>query len=515
MFVPILQRGLSHGSWDQKWNNSSVPMSNRKIQGIMTLDRELGFTPVFRLREMIVSKEISPVELVESHLRRADELDPKLGIFITRSSDMAIDAAREAEAALMRGDDLGPLHGIPVPYKDTEPVKGVRWTHGSLTYIDNIAEIDSLPVERVKAAGGIITGKTNTPENGFSGTTENLVAPPARNPWNPDKTPGGSSGGASAAVASGLTSFATGGDGGGSIRIPAAFAGVYGIKATQGRVPRLAVHTRNAGYNIMNNATSGPLTRTVRDAADTLAILSGYDPRGEYDTINDDVPDYVGALARGVKGLKIGWTQDMGGNPVDPEVVRIAENAAKIFEDLGANVESVDFKPAGHEEVFWTFFDYFTVKGLDAARSDFDNHREEMTDYFGEYMDRANTLSAERMWNIFSNIGAYRKYVNEYFGEYDLLLSPTLAVPAFDINDPPEIIDGRRVPHRLWGFTPFTYLFNMTGNPAASAPAGFSVSGLPVGLQIIGDMKDETTVFAASAAYEEARPWAGNKPPVS
>tara|TARA_B100000676_G_C18089911_1_gene858632 strand:+ start:3399 stop:4844 length:1446 start_codon:yes stop_codon:yes gene_type:complete len=481
----------------------------------MTTDRELGFTPTYELRKMIRSKDISPVELTESHIRRADELDPKLGIFITRISDMAMDAAREAEDAVVRGDELGPLHGIPVPYKDTEPMRGVRWTHGSLTYKDNIAEIDSLPVERIKTAGAIITGKTNTPENGFAGTTENRVAPPARNPWNPDKTPGGSSGGASAAVASGLTSFAPGGDGGGSIRIPAAFAGIYGIKATQGRVPRLASPTRNAGLNIMNNATSGPLTRTVRDAAETLAIFSGYDPRGEYDTITDEVPDFTGALTKGVKGMKIGWTLDMGGNPVDPEVVQIAERAATAFEDLGANVETVDFKPADHEEVFWTFFDYFTIKGLDAAREDFDNHREDMTDYFGEYMDRADTLSAERMWIIFSNIGAYRKYVNDYFGKYDLLLSPTLAVPAFDIGDAPEIIDGKKVPHRLWGFTPFTYLFNLTGNPAASAPAGFSAEGLPIGLHIIGDMKDEVSVLAASAAFEEARPWAEKRPPVS
>ena len=481
----------------------------------MESDRELGFTPTYKLREMVGAKLISPVELTESHLRRADELDPKLGIFITRISDMAMDAARESEAAVMRGDSLGPLHGIPVPYKDTEPMSGVIWTHGSLTYKDNVANVDSLPLSRVKAAGAIITGKTNTPENGFAGTTENRLGPPARNPWNPTKTPGGSSGGAAAAVASGLTSFAPGGDGGGSIRIPAAFTGVYGMKATQGRVPRVANSVRNAGFNIMNNATSGPLTRTVRDAAEALTIFSGNDIKGEYDTITDDVPDYLSALDKGVKDLRIGWTPDMGGNPVDPEVVQVAEKAAKVFEELGAAVETINFNPAGYEEVFWTFFDYFTVKGLDAARDDFDHHRDEMTDYFGEYMDRAATLSAERMWNIFGNIGAYRVYVNTYFGKYDLLLSPTLAVPAFDIGDAPGMIGGKQVPHRLWGFTPFTYLFNLTGNPAASVPAGFSAEGLPIGLQIVGDMKDEANVLSASAAFEEARPWVGRRPPVS
>ena len=278
----------------------------------METDRELGFTPTYKLRELIGTKSISPVELTESHLRRADALDPKLGIFITRISDMAMDAAREAEAKVMRGDSLGPLHGVPVPVKDTEPMSGVIWTHGSLTYKDDIANFDSLPLSRLKAAGAIITGKTNTPENGFAGTTENRLGPPARNPWDPIKTPGGSSGGAAAAVASGLTSFASGGDGGGSIRIPAAFTGVYGIKATQGRVPRNANSIRNAGFNIMNNATSGPLTRTVRDAAEALRIFSGHDPRGEYGTITDDVPDYLSALGKGVKDMRIGWTPDMG-----------------------------------------------------------------------------------------------------------------------------------------------------------------------------------------------------------
>ncbi|MDA1279924.1 MAG: amidase [Chloroflexi bacterium] len=481
----------------------------------MTSDRELGFMPTYELREMIGSKEISPVELMESHLRRADELDPQLGIFITRISDRAMDAARKSESAVLRGDPLGPLHGIPVPYKDTEPMAGVRWTHGSLPYKDNVAETDSIPLERVVKAGGIITGKTNTPENGFAGTTENLLGPPARNPWNPDKTPGGSSGGAAAAVASGLTSFAPGGDGGGSIRIPAAFSGVYGIKATQGRVARAANLTRNAGYSVVNNATSGPLSRTVRDAAITLAVMSGHDPRGEFDTLPDEVPDYLSALNKGVKGLKIGWTPDMGGNPVDPEVAEVAEQAARSFEEMGATVETVEFTPSDYEEVFWTFFDYFTIKGLHATKDDFENNRELLTEYFGEYMDRANTLSAERMWQILCNIGWDRKYVNEYFDSYDLLLSPTLAVPAFDIGKAPDVIGGKRVPHRLWGFTPFTYLFNLTGNPAASAPAGFSSGGLPIGLHIIGNMKDEVTVLAASAAFEEARPWADKRPPVS
>lgn len=479
----------------------------------MTTDRDLGFTPVYRLREMIGSKEISPVELMESHLRRADELDPELGIFINRMSEQAMDAARTAEAAVMRGEQLGPLHGIPVPVKDTDAVAGVPFTHGSLPHKEAIAAEDSIPVIRIKAAGGIVTGKTNAPENGYAGTTENRLGPPARNPWNPETTPGGSSGGSASAVASGLASYATGGDGGGSIRIPSGFSGIYGIKATQGRVIRAT--TGRSSYSIMNNSTAGPLTRTVRDAAMALALGSGHQPAAEYGTLTDDVPDFVGALGNGVKGLKIGWTSDMGGNPVDPEVVDVAEKAAKTLEELGANVETIDFNPSDYEEVFWSFFDYFCIKGLDAYHDDWKNHRDELSDYFGDCMDHANSLPAVRMWQILGNIGWYRNYTTEFFGDYDLLLSPSLAVPAFKIGEQPEEIGGKRVPHRLWGFTPFTYLFNLTGNPAASVPAGFSSAGLPIGLQIIGDMKDEVTVLAASAALEEARPWADKRPPVS
>lgn len=475
-----------------------------------TSSGDFGFVPTSELRELIVTRQLSPVELTEAHLRKADQLDPKLGIFITRTSDLAMDAARDAEKALMRGDELGPLHGIPLPVKDTEAMEGVVWTHGSLLHKDDVADRDSIPVRRFKAAGAVITGKTNTPENGFAGTTENRLGPPARNPWDPERTPGGSSGGAAAAVAAGLASLASGGDGGGSIRIPAGFSGVYGIKPTQGRVPRGG--WSKDSFNIMNNACSGPITRTVRDAAIALQVLSGPDVDAEYEIISEPVPDFESALTRGVKGLKIGWSCDLGGNPVDPEVVTVTENLARQFEQLGAHVEDVDFRPSDHADVFWTWFDYFTVKGLSAYREDFDNHRDQLTPYFGEYMDRANTLSAERMWEVFNAIGHYRHYTNRYFDEFDLLLSPSLAVPAFKIGEEPDVIGGKTVPHRLWGFTPFTYLFNLTGNPSASVPAGFSKIGLPIGLQIVGRMRDEETVLAASAALEEAMPWADKRP---
>ncbi len=473
---------------------------------------DLGFTPVHELRELIAQKKLSPVELTEAHFRQADDLDPKLGIYINRLDEMAFEQAREAEQAVMNGEDLGPLHGIPLPVKDTEAMAGVIWTHGSLPHKDSVAEKDSIPVRRFKSAGAVITGKTNTPENGFAGTTENRLGSPARNPWDVERTPGGSSGGAAAAVAAGLSSMASGGDGGGSIRIPAGFSGVYGIKPTQGRVPR-GGWSKDA-LNIMNNACSGPITRTVRDAAIALQLLSGPDIDTEYGIIQEAPPDFEAALTKGVKGLKIGWSHDLGGNPVDPEVVGVAEGLARKFEQLGAHVEDVDFRPGDHTDVFWTWFDYFTVKGLSAYREDFDNSRDQFTTYFGEYMDRADTLPAERMWEVFNEIGEYRDYTNRYFEKYDLLLSPSLAVPAFKIGEEPEMIDGKSVPHRLWGFTPFTYLFNLTGNPAASIPAGFSENGLPIGIQIVGHMRDEENVLAASAALEQAKPWADKRPVV-
>ena len=478
----------------------------------MAMDHELAYQPLYRLRELIAAKELSPVELVEATLERIDHYNSRLGAFITVTHDLALEQAREAEAAVLAGEPLGLLHGIPVPIKDLEGVQGVRFTHGSVP-ADEVAASDALCVERVKDAGGIIIGKTNTPEFGFSGTTENLIYGPCRNPWNPERTSGGSSGGAGAAVAAGLTSVAQGSDGGGSIRIPSCLNGIYGLKATQGRIPRR--HADMSSWNPINNSSVGPMTRTVRDAAILAAALAGPAPDAEYGTIQEAPPDFEAALDRGVRGLKVGFNLDLGGAVVDPQVAERVVSAVLVFDELGARVEEVTFGPERNEVMFQDFFDYFAAKGYACLGQFLDDRksREQLTDYFRETLEHGRSLSAADCYRSLNKIGFYRAETSRFFGEYDLLLTPVTSVWAFPIGRPPEVVAGRRLSRPAWRFFPFTFPFNVTENPAASVPCGFSSDGLPIGLQIVGRWGDEETVLAASAAFEKARPWAGKRPP--
>lgn len=476
----------------------------------MSEKQELAWTPAHRLRRMVAEKAVSPVELTELALGRIERLNPKLNAFLTVIPEQALETAREAERAVMRGDELGPLHGVPISIKDLEGVAGVRQTNGCLVDSDNVSERDSLATERIKAAGAVIVGKTNTSEFGHIGTNENRLGDACRNPWNTECTSGASSGGAGASVAAGITPIAQGSDGGGSIRIPSGFCGIYGLKASQGRVPRRV--TGSANWHPINFSCVGPMTRDVRDAAILLEVLAGPTPDAESGTIATDPPNFEDALGRGVKGLRVGWSADIGGVPVDPEVVKIVHAAAEEFESLGADVEDAEFRIDDPQEVFDTFQAIYRSRAYATNGHLLREHRDELTDYFIEGLERGRALTSEQLFNAQSRLNRYRAYVADFFTRFDLLLTPTLAVPAFPIDAHPETVGGSPVAHRLWGFTPFTYPFNMSGNPAASAPAGFSDSGMPVGLHIVGGVGDEETVLAASAAFEEARPWASRRP---
>ncbi len=482
-----------------------------KEETLTTTDIDLAYAPAWKLRDLIASRKLSPTELTAFALRRAEALNPRLSAFLTITGDMALEQAKDAEKAVMRGARLGPLHGIPISIKDLEAVKGVRLTSGSLLHSEDTADGDALCVERIKAAGAIIIGKTNTPEYGAAGTTENLLGEPCRNPWDLQRTPGGSSGGAAASVVAGVTAIAQGSDGGGSVRIPASFSGIYGIKPTQGRAPR-----RRAGvysYFPLNNSSVGPMSRDVRDSAVLLNVMSGPHPEAEAGTISSQPPDFTLALGRGVKGLRIAWSKDMGGAPVDPEVVEVCSKAAAVFQELGAHVEQVEYRPDDPHAVFENFVTFSAAKTY-ATHPDALVHRGRLTDYFTAALERGRAVTGEQFFNAVSHIGRYKAYTAEFFSKHDLLLTPTLAVAAFPVGHPPEFIGGKKVFSTRLGFYPFTYPFNVTGNPAASIPCGFTEQGLPVGLQVVGKCEDETTVIAASAAFERVRPWAGRRPPI-
>lgn len=470
-------------------------------------DTDLAYLPATEIRSMIAEKKVSSVEMTQLYLNRIDALDSQFNSYLTVTSDLALETAAEADRAVARGDDLGPLHGLPISIKDLEMTEGIRTTSGSLIFADRIGSYDSVVVERVKRAGAVILGKTNTPEYGLLGHTENRLGDHCRNPWNTERTTGGSSGGAGASVAAGLCALATGSDGGGSIRIPAGFCGIYGIKPTQGRISYYLGPGAEPAANLFSQP--GPMTRTVADSATLLQVLAGRDPR-DPGALRDEPDDYVAALSKGVEGMKIGWSADFGYAAVEPDIREKAANAARAFEDMGCVVEEVELDLGNPFEHFWPLFTaimYARVAGV------VDEHRDKLSWYARESLETGKNITGAEFVNALGYVDLLKSRFADAYDEYDLILSPTLATPAFPVGDPPATIDGRDV-HWFWGYTPYTMPINMIGSTAASIPCGFSSDGLPVGLHVMGPAGAESTVIAASAAFEEARPWIQHRPPV-
>lgn len=338
------------------------------------MSSDLSFALATEIRDLIRDKEVSVPELVDLFYRPIDELNPKLNAYLSLCPDQAMAQARTAQDTVDHGQLLGPLHGVPISIKDLEVTKGITSTMGSWLFKDRIPEVDSVVVERVSQAGAIILGKTNTPEFGQAGTTYNKLGDACRNPWNLGRTAGSSSGGAGAALAAGLCTLATGSDGGGSIRIPASFNGVFGIKPTQGRVPRYGGYGRPA---LNSFSQPGPMSRTVADSALLLQVLAGPDFR-DPTSIRQAPPDFSAGLDGGVQGWRIAWSPDLGYAPVDPEVARVAGQAAGLFEELGAVVEEPGLTV---EDSFLDFFDVFATGAYASYGHLMDDHREEFTDY--------------------------------------------------------------------------------------------------------------------------------------
>ena len=475
------------------------------------MEQELAFKSAGELRALIDSREVSCVELTELFLKRIGELNPVLNAYLALCPDEAIAAAHRAQEAVQSGEQVGALHGIPISVKDLELTSGITTTLGSAMFRERIPDIDSVVVERVKAAGAIILGKTNTPEFGLSGTTENRLGDACRNPWDTSRTPGGSSGGAAAALAAGLCTLATGSDGGGSIRIPASFSGVFGIKPSQGRVPRYGGY----GYPAANHfSQSGPMSRTVADTAMLLQVLAGPDHRDPV-SMRETPPDFAARLDDGVSGWRIAWSPDLGYAGVDPEVVRVTEMAARVFEELGAVVEAPNL---AIEDPFQAFWDVFATASYTSYGHLLEEQREQFTYYGLRAFEHGAEVTGADLSRALLRVDQLRRQMETFFDDYDLLLTPTMAVPAFPVEERPAVIGGKEV-DPFWGYLPFTFPINMTGQTAASVPCGFSESpdsaGMPIGLHLVGPRGAEDKVLQACAAFERARPWAHQRPPVS
>ena len=463
------------------------------------------------LARLVRARTISPVEVVEAFLARQADLDPQLHAFCTPTPDIARAAAKKVEADLAAKRTVGPLAGVPVAIKDLIATKGIRTVGGARAYADFVPDEDDVVVERLVAAGAIILGKTNVAELGYGAVGHNPVFPTTRNPWALDRTSGGSSAGSAAAVAAGMTPVALGSDGGGSIRIPAALCGIVGFKPSMGRVPLYpgCRDERFPGFSGWESIEHiGPMARTVADIALLMTVIAGPDSRDRHSIPAGDV-DWLASASGKVRGLRIAFTPDWGYAAVDPEVREICAEAARTFErDLGCHVENAS---PGFSDAAASF------EALVALESDLTGMRGLLqTDRTAFSSELAAMI--ERPWTAteFTDaIIARKKIVNavwRFMQRYDLLLTPTVAVPAFDlgITGPPSI-EGRDVSPQAW--TPFTYIMNLTGQPAISVPAGWTRAGLPVGLQICGPHLGDEIVLRAATAYELVAPWADRWPP--
>lgn len=462
--------------------------------------------------EGIKKKKFSATDLIKSTITRMEILDKEIHAYCTPTPELALKAAKEIDKKISKNEDPGPLAGVPVGIKDLVCTKGIKTVSGSYFYKDFVPEEDDVSVERLKNAGAIILGKTNAPEFGYSGAGHNPVFETTRNPWNTDLTSGGSSAGSCASVVTGVSPFAIASDGGGSIRIPSSLSGTYGMKASMGRVP-LYPGCRDERYPGVSSWESiehiGPVSRTVKDSALMLSVISGPDDRDRHSLPKADF-NWVDCVKTDIKGCKVGFSMDWGYAAVDKEVREIILNAAKIFEkDLGCEV--IEDNPGWKNPYndFWALVILESdLKGM--RKLDMENPGK-MSPHLSGLINRPWT--AEDLTN--ATIG--RKHVVncmwKFMRKYDFIITPTLACPAFAVHTQgPEKIEGKMVEPFEW--LHFTFPINMTGQPAASIPAGYTKEGLPVGLQIIGKHLDDPMVLRASAAFEKASPWLGKRPPI-
>ena len=460
---------------------------------------ELNFKPAHELVDLIRSRQLSPVELMHACLDRIGETENTLNAWCGMRPEEALEDAKALEDRIAKGEDPGSLAGIPFGVKELDDLAGFPSTHGSLPFKDNYPERDSVEVERLKKAGAIALGKTNSPEFGYTAFTKNLIYGVTRNPWNPERTPGGSSGGSSAAVSSGQVPLCTASDGGGSIRIPACWTGCFGMKVSFGRVP-IAPHAM-LGWN--DTSVHGPMARTVKDAALYIDAVTGTheaDPNAlphpgyKYADVLDDLP----------KKLRIAWSPTLGYAAVEPDVLRECLAGVNAIRKLGYEVDEIDhvFDDTGS---IWG-----QVSGMEVWATIVDKlpeHKSEFGRSFFKGAELASKITPERYGKAQRARGKLVRQLWEFFESYDVLLTPTLPIEAIDARGAwPTKIAGVEIKNPLH-VVAFTYPFNLSGHPAASVRAGFSDTGMPVGLQIVAGRHRDDLVFQLSRAYELARPW--------
>ncbi len=460
---------------------------------------DLCYLSAFELRNLYRKRELSPVEVTKTLLHRIERLNPAFNPYVTVTCERALEQAKCAESAYIRGE-AGILAGIPGSLKDLTPTKGIRTARGSLLYNNWVPDYDAPLAERLSNAGMVLLGKTTTPELGWKGDSGNRVNGPVHNPWMYGRTAGGSSGGAAAAVALGMGPIAQGTDGAGSIRIPCSFCGLYGLKPSWGRVPQYPASV----VELLSHA--GPITRTVKDAAMMLTAMAGAHPMDRLSL--PDSTDYLNEMDGDIAGLRIAWSPDLGYARTDPEVRTIAAAAAARFQELGCHVEEAH--PGLSDP--WDIADTIWSASFAGVFKDNLNDVRHLLDAgLVSVIETGKCVSGAELSTAYGRRNDYYHGWREFMSAFDLFLSPTLPVTAFTAgHDHPGDIAGH--PTSYLGWTAFTYPFNITGQPAATVPAGFAGNGLPVGLQIVGRWRDDVGVLRASAAFESLSPWRETRP---
>lgn len=447
--------------------------------------------------------KLSPLNVMEATFERIDAVNPLINAFVSLRREEAIQEAKEMTESLASGAAPGPLAGIPIGVKDLEDVKGMVTSFGSIPYRNNVAEHDSVQVARLKSAGAIVVGKTNTPEFGFTGFTKNRLYGVTRNPWNTDRTPGGSSGGSAAAVAARMVPMATGSDAGGSIRIPASYSGCFGLKTSFGRIP-VGLSPLLQMYRLW---ALGPLTRTVRDAALYLDCVSGYHP-SDPDSLPIPSESFLDTLDQSPERLRIAFSPTLGYARVQKDVLERVEEGVQSFEDMGHRVElwKGEFPDVGEP---WSFLMNAELYAI--LHQSLDRNRKDMGKTLVQSLDLAKGVSLREEIEAQKMRTTLNRLLWALFETYDLLLTPTMPTEAFSAGGPPPAeVEGHPIP--LLGAVAFTYPFNLSGHPAASVPAGLTKSGLPVGLQIVGPRHREDLVLQTAYAFEKRKPWNAQRP---
>jgi aspartyl-tRNA(Asn)/glutamyl-tRNA(Gln) amidotransferase subunit A len=468
--------------------------------------KEIAWASAAELARAVRQRQLSPVEIADALLARLEIVNPGINAYVHVDADRVRRRARDLESAVMRGDELGVLHGVPYSIKDLTPVAGLPLTLGLAPLRDQIAPVSAVVASRLERAGGCLLGKTNMPEGGYYGVTDNHLFGPTRNPWHRDRIAGGSSGGAAAAVAAGLGPLAEGSDGAGSIRIPASCCGVFGMKPSFGRIPQTLTLGRFTPFT-----HHGPITRTVEDAALMLSVTEGFHPSDPLSLPPSGI-DWMAEARKDVRGWRVAWSPDLGFARVDPEIRRICAAAVGAFEELGCVVEESCPPWSDPEVAMW---EGVWVPGFAAANDFLDS-----TGYTrqidaelvallreGAALPLLATSRAEvfraRMWDA----------LVEWFAPRDLLICPTLCVEPFEVGRfAPAFLDGEPLRRRILGWV-LTYPFNMMASvPAATVPCGVTATGLPVGLQLVARPRDDAGLLRAAASFERARPWSDRRP---